>query len=82
VQRLLVAPPFTEHLSTLPTLSPTPDNGPQILVSTEAEVFWYKVSLGTALESKSSDLDVFEPGCFATATFPNLKIWTPARSQI
>jgi hypothetical protein len=31
---------------------------------------------GTALESKSSDLDVFEPG--ATATFPNLQIWTPA----
>jgi hypothetical protein len=33
--------------------------------------------LGTGLESKSSDLDVFEPGGSATAPFPNLKIWTP-----
>jgi hypothetical protein len=36
------------------------------------------VFLGTGLESKSSDLDVFEPGESATARFPNLKIWTPA----
>jgi hypothetical protein len=40
------------------------------------------VSLGTRLESKSSDLDVFEPGGSATATFPNLKIWTPADTFI
>jgi hypothetical protein len=32
----------------------------------------------SGLESKSSDLDVFEPGESATAPFPNLKIWTPA----
>jgi hypothetical protein len=50
----------------------------KVMISTEAEIFWYKVSLGTALESKSSDLDVFEPGKSVTATFPNLKIWTPA----
>jgi len=28
----------------------------------EAQIFRYEVSFGTRLESKSSDLDVFEPG--------------------
>ena len=49
-----------------------------MLLSTEAQICRYnQVSLGTSteLESKSSDLDVFEPGWSTTVTFPKSYDW-------